>query len=48
MIRLCSELCVKATLDIRRGEVPDSVINREVLEGAVLKGKLAGYRATNG
>lgn len=47
MIRLCSELCVKATLDIRRGEVPDSVINRKVLEGAVLKGKLAGYRATN-
>ena len=48
MIRLCSDLCVTATLDIWRGEVPDSVINRAVLEGEILQEKLEAHRALEG
>ena len=44
MIRLCSELCVAAVLDVRRGTAPDSVINRAVLDSAKLQGKLDVYR----
>ena len=44
MIRLCSEMCVAATLDVRRGAAPDSVINRAVLESPKLQAKLDAYR----
>ncbi len=47
-IRLCSYLCDKATLDIWLGEVPDSVINRVVLEGEILQEKSEKYRALEG
>ena len=48
MIRLCSELCVEAAIKVRRGEEPDSVINRSVLESAKLKAKMEGYRQRGG
>jgi phosphoglycerate dehydrogenase-like enzyme len=32
MLRLCSELCVEAALDIQHGRVPRNVINKDVLE----------------
>ena len=44
MVRLCSELCVKAALDVQAGRPPDSVINLEVLKTPKLKAKLEAYR----
>ena len=44
MVRLCSELCVKAALDVQAGRVPDSVINKQVLDTQRLRDKLDAYR----
>ena len=41
MLRLCSELCVEAALDIQQGRVPRNVINKEVLETELLKERQA-------
>ena len=48
MIRLCSELCVAAALDVQRGAEPASVVNRAVLERAGLQDKLDAYRRAYG
>lgn len=44
MVRLCSEMCVKAALDVMQAVTPASVINRAVLDSPKLKAKLAAYR----
>ncbi len=44
MQRLCSEKCVQAALDVMRGNRPESVINRAVLDEQKLKTKLQRYR----
>ena len=41
MLRLCSELCVEAALDIQLGRAPRNVINKDVLETATLKKRQA-------
>jgi len=41
MLRLCSELCVEAALDIQHGRVPRNVINKEVLDTELLKERQA-------
>lgn len=48
MIRLCSEMCVDAALGVMRGKVPESVINRAVLDKPQLTAKLEAYRQRYG
>ena len=48
MMRLCSEWCVKAALRVMGGEVPDSVINKAVLDSPKLAAKLDGFRQRYG
>ena len=44
MIRLCSELCFQAAMDVMEGNPPESVINRDVLDRPGLKEKLNRYQ----
>jgi len=48
MMRLCSELCVRAALRVMGGEIPDSVINKAVLDNPKLRAKLDGFRQRYG
>ena len=43
MLQLCGDMCVAAALAVMRGQVPDSVINPDVLDNALLKQKLQRY-----
>ena len=45
MMRGCSEGCVEAVLAVMRGEVPDFVINRDVLDRPALRTKLESFQA---
>ena len=44
MVNQCSEMCVAGILAVVRGEEPDNVINRAVLDRPKLKAKLEAFR----
>lgn len=48
MVQSCNELTLAAALAVMRGELPDSVINRPVLDSPKLQARLKAYSAACG